>query len=233
MRLLCRVILMGFLSLLSACQSEEDKQAPLLIFSAIYDFNESDQGWDHGFADYPSSPADSTLYELRYAYTDTLVITKAVMLSGKNINEDLFMFLKKKVTGLRPDTEYTITFSVELASNVKANMLDGSVKNVFLKAGATATEPKPFVESGYYVMNIDKGDQSTNGQDMTTLGEISIPQTSSGYAVITRNNTIANSRYVAKTSSNGDLWLIIGTDSGLEGTTTLYYTEIKVVFSAS
>jgi hypothetical protein len=232
MRLLCRVISIGFLSVFSACQLEDDKQAPLLIFSAIYDFNESDQGWDYGFADYPASPADSTLYELQYAYTDTLVITKAVMLSGKNLNEDLFMFLKKQVTGLRPDTEYTITFSVELASNVKT-VLDGSGKNVFLKAGATATEPKPLVESGNYVMNIDKGNQSTDGQDMTSLGEISIPQTSTGYAVITRNNTMANSRYVAKTNSDGELWLIIGTDSGLEGTTTLYYTKIKVVFSAS
>jgi hypothetical protein len=224
---------MGFLSILSACKLEDDKQAPLLIFSAIYDFNESDQGWDHGFSDYPAAPNDSTLYELQYAYTDTLVITKAVMLSGKNLNQDLFMFLKKRVTGLRPDTEYTITFSVELASNVKTNLLDAASNNVFLKAGATASEPKPVVESGYYIMNIDKGNQSTEGQDMTTLGEISIPETTSGYTVITRNNTMANSRYVGRTNSDGELWLIIGTDSGLEGKTTLYYTKIKVVFSAS
>jgi hypothetical protein len=68
---------------------------------------------------------------------------------------------------------------------------------------------------------------------MTTLGEVLAPENVTGYSVIKRNNTMTNSRYVTKSNANGELWLIIGTDSGFAGTTTLYYTKVNVVFSAS
>jgi hypothetical protein len=33
---------------------------------------------------------------------------------------------------------------------------------------------------------------------------------------------------MATASSAGDLWLLVGTDSGYEGTTSLYYQRIEV-----
>ena len=44
---------------------------------------------------------------------------------------------------------------------------------------------------------------------------------------------MANNRYVAKTNSDGELWLIVGTDATVEGTAKVFYTRITVVFSAS
>ncbi|HEU5145726.1 MAG TPA: hypothetical protein VFT90_03390, partial [Chryseosolibacter sp.] len=76
-------------------------------------------------------------------------------------------------------------------------------------------------------------DQSMVGEDMISLGDIYADSNGASYALVSRNNTMSNSRYVAKTNSNGELWLIIGTDSSLGGVTTLYYTRINVVFSAS
>jgi hypothetical protein len=154
------------------------------------------------------------------------------MLSGKNVNKDLFMYIKKKVDGLKPDTDYTLTFSVELASDLNAaTPVAGGA--VYLKAGATHSEPKSVIEVGQYVMNIDKGNQDSGGEHMVLLGDILAENASTAYSLITRNNTMSNSRYVAKTNSNGELWLIIGTDSSLEGTTKVFYTRVKVVFSAS
>ena len=235
---LCRaafwlIILMA----VASCAQDEGDQAPMLIFTQDFDFNNSEHGWGHGFADYPSNPEDSTLYELRYVYTDQPLDSKltkrSLMLSGKNLNHDLFMYLKRKVNGLRPDTDYIITFNVELASNLDISQYN-SAGSVFLKAGATHTEPKSVIESGYYIMNIDKGNQNVAGEDMISLGDILTSGSgSSGYTLISRNNAMGSLRYEARTNSRGELWLIIGTDSSLEGTTTLFYSRINVVFSVS
>jgi hypothetical protein len=236
MKLCSKAILAAFLTLFSACSLDEGDKLALLIFSEEFDFNEGEHGWIHGFSDYPADPADSSLFDLTYAYTDDLpesILTKrSIMLSGKNLNKDLFMYLKKEITGLKPDTDYTLTFNVELASDLSSNSADKS-GSVFLKAGAILTEPKSVIASGNYVMNIDKGDQEAAGKDMVSLGDIATPTTNTGYTLISRNNIMADSRCVARTNSDGSLWLIIGTDSNLEGTTTVFFTRVSIVFSAS
>lgn len=233
MKLCCKAHLALFLLIFSACSPDEADEDSLLIFSKQYDFSESNHGWEPGFADYPVSQDDSSLYELKYAYTDqpqTLVTKKSVMLSGKNLNKDLFMFLKKKVTGLAADTEYTITFNVELASTCEA--YSATSGGAYLKAGAIATEPRRVIDGQSYVMNIDKGNDAIAGRDVISLGNI-VSQGSTGFTLQKKNNAIANTRYVARTNSDGELWLLLGTDSTLEGTTAVFYMRVNVVFSAS
>ena len=235
MKLCSKTCWLIFIVIFSACAPNESDQEPLLIFSENFDFSESEHEWIHGFADYPAGPDDSILFDLRYAYTDQPLDSKltkrSIMLSGNNLNKDLFMYLKRKVDRLKPNTDYTVTFTIELASDLKATVPGNG--SVYLKAGATNTEPKSVIDNGYYVMNIDKGDQGVSGEDMVSLGDIATPATATGYTLISRNNTMANSRYIAKTNSLGELWLIIGTDSSLEGTTTVFYTRVNIVFSAS
>jgi hypothetical protein len=237
MKLLYRkLIFIATLASFSSCSQSANDQASLLIVPANFDFLESDQGWRHGFAEYPSGP-DTVLYELKYAYTDQpsgSIITKpSVMLSGRNLSKDLFMYLKRKITGLKPKTDYTVTFSVELASDFTTDLYASS-GSVYLKAGATPFEPKTLDDAGYFVMNIDKGTAADgSGQHMISLGDIATATNATGYTLVTRNNTMANSRYVAKTNADGELWLIVGTDSSYEGTTTVFYNRINVLFSAS
>ena len=75
-------------------------------------------------------------------------------------------------------------------------------------------------------MNIDKGNQSQGGENMVVLGHIGIPGEAFEYQLIQRNN-LRNPVQIT-TDSSGSLWLIIGTDSGFEGTSTLYYNTIEV-----
>ncbi|HEX8041865.1 MAG TPA: hypothetical protein VF490_22115 [Chryseosolibacter sp.] len=220
----------------SSCVPDQTDQATLDIFPINFNFADSDQGWTHGFAEYPSGPADSALFELKYAYTDQpsefMLVKRSFMLSGKNLNNDLFMYIKKKITGLKPQTDYTITYTVELTSDFAADS-QSATGSVYLKAGATPFEPKTVDDAGYFVMNIDKGNAATPGQHMVSLGDIITPAKSAGYTLLTRNNTMANSRYVGRTNADGELWLIVGTDSSYGGTTTVFYNRINVVFSAS
>lgn len=221
----------------AGCDFQEDEEPSLLIFSKDFDFSTEQHDWIPGFADYPAGPDDSARFELRYAYrgpeVNSMLAKSSIMLSGNNLNGDLFMYLKKRVSGLRPNTDYTITFSVELASNLDLAQYNGTSGSVYLKAGASSFEPESVVASDTYVLNIDKGNHERAGEDMVNLGDLMGAENSKGYTLITLSNTLANRRFISRTDADGVLWLIIGTDSNLKGTTSIYYTRINVVFSAS
>lgn len=234
--------LLGLLIFLVASCGIDDEPGGFRIISYTFDFNTSQHDWVPGFADFPAGPEDSTFYELQFAYTAEPESQKnSLMMSGNNHSDDLFMYVKRKLTNLDPNTPYTLTYEVDLASNAE----EGSVgaggspgQSVFLKAGASKEEPKSVIEGDYFVMNIDKGNQSRSGSDMLVIGDISIPAGSSGYELISRtnapgNNNTYNMPLVAYSNADGEMWLIVGTDSGYEGVTTVYYTSINVVLSRS
>ncbi len=77
-------------------------------------------------------------------------------------------------------------------------------------------------------MNIDAGSQSDSGADMINIGTIGIPGNEFIYQLIERNNT--SHPFTAQTDKSGKLWIVIGTDSGFEGLTTLYYNFIEIKF---
>jgi hypothetical protein len=235
-KLIIAILLLG----ICGCSISGDEDG-ILVFSYSFDFSQSQNDWQVDFTDFPSGTDDSLFYELRFEYTDRPANLganlKSMMLSGNNHSDDLFMFMKKKITNLTPNTDYTIVFDVELASNAPKGSvgIGGSPgESVFLKAGAIGLEPKKVIESNQYTLNVDKGNQSNAGENTVLLGDIAVDYNTKDYALITRNNaSVYNSPFVAKSNSKGEIWLIVGTDSGFEGTTTIYYTKINVVFSAA
>ena len=230
------ILLLALVSVFfTGCTLQEDTDPELLLFTRDFDFNQGTHEWTTGFADYPADSSESSAFQLHSSYsepTESVLTKRSIMLAGNNVNRDLFMYLKKKIDQLEPNKDYTITFNVELASDLNA-ALPSAGGALYLKAGASNIEPKTVIDAGQYVMNIDKGEQVVAGENMILLGDIFTASNGASYSLITRNNTMANSRYVARTNSNGELWLIIGTDATLEGTIKLYYKHINVVFSAS
>lgn len=218
---------------LTGCISDPDS-AGISIFSENFDFSVDQHGWQHGFAEYPTGEKDSSYYELQYAYQPEPGGSKSIMLSGNNRSTELFMYLKRKLDGLSPNTVYTLTFNVSLFSDAQQTV-SGTVaagESVFLKVGATAIEPKSLIDRNKFIMNIDKGSLSESGDDMIAIGDLNVP--SGTYAQITRtNSTNANSPFQVKSNSRGEIWLIVGTDSGTSGKTTLYYSKIYLTLSAA
>ena len=141
-----RMIVLVCIMLLCSC-SFSDADKGISVFSVSFDFSQSEEDWKADFADLPLNDEDSNFYELKYAYTNlpaNLATQKAMMLSGNNHSDDLFMFIKRKVTGLNPNTSYTLVFDVELASNAPKGSvgIGGSPgESVYLKAGASEIEP--------------------------------------------------------------------------------------------
>ena len=233
-----RMIVFVCMMLLCSCSLSDDDKG-ISVFSVSFDFSESADGWTADFADLPANAEDSIFYELKHGYTNlpaNLGMRKAIMLSGNNHSDDLFMFIKRKVTGLNPNTSYTLVFEVELASNAPKGTVGagGSPgESVYLKAGASEIEPVKNLQGDRYVLNIDKGNQSEAGSNATVLGDIATPLTVAEYTLITRNNASPSAEpLIAQSNNAGEIWLMIGTDSGFEGTTTVYYTNVKVLFSS-
>jgi hypothetical protein len=138
------------------------------------------------------------------------------------------------VDGLKPETSYQVTFMIHLATNVPAGLvgIGGSPgESVFVKAGATAMEPLAEEDvSGYLRMNIDKGNQGSEGKDMINLGDVAHPELGEGTGEEYKIKTLSSDGRSLEviTDADGGLWLIVGTDSGFEGLTALYYSQITV-----
>lgn len=218
---------------LAGCSVEQE----VTVFSVTYDFSTQDHGWTGDFADYPK--VDSVFYELFYKH-DTLptnlnanATRKALHIEGNNRSDDLFMFVKKKVTGLAANTSYIVLFNVKIASNAPTGAIGiggAPGESVFVKAGATPFEPKKILNDGMYRMNLDKGNQGTDGADMILIGNVGVSATTTQFTYINRNNN-SSTGFLATTNDNGELWLIVGSDSGFEGKTILYYSQIDILFN--
>ena len=199
-----------------------------------YTFSVDAEGWQGSFSDYAQERED--IYEFLFAHT-TLPFPLneddgALLLSGNNHSDDLFMFIKRKIDGLKPNTEYALTFSVEFASNAADNMIGvggAPGEGVLVKAGAVSYEPERYLDSmGWYRMNIDKGNQNNGGKDMVVVGDFSNDTNESIYALKTVDN---EEPFFATSNDNGELWVIVGTDSGFEATTSIYYNTIKITLA--
>ncbi len=145
-----------------------------------YTFEEDQQGWVTDFADLPAD-FDETFYELDSGWGSLPSGLKGnpIYLSGHNYSDDLFMFLKKQVEGLKPNTTYQAEFSIDLASNTPEGMMGigGSPgESVFVKACVTTNEPEIITDDqGWLRMNIDKGNQASEGEDMINLDTLANP----------------------------------------------------------
>jgi len=200
------------------------------------DFRQSQQSWTSGFADYPVGQDD--FYELvsDYRPLEAPLSTdeNALYISGNNHSDDLWMYYKGRVAGLDANRRYSVRFEVEIATRVPNGCfgVGGSPgEGVTVKAGASDVEPVSVVEGADWRMNIDKGNQTNGGVNALVIGDVanSIPcgetpqwelkQLSSGMESIS-----------VTTDGSGNVWLFVGTDSGFEATTSIYYTWFVAAF---
>ncbi|MFO7918777.1 MAG: hypothetical protein R6V13_11945 [Anaerolineae bacterium] len=206
-----------------------------------YDFSKSYHDWSGGFSDLPAD-YDPDLYQLEFAHTETpaeLEPERALMLSGRNASDDLFMFVKKGLTsddGIAPNTTYRITFEVAFGTDAPAGAVGiggPPGESVWVKVGAAPFEPvaRPEGDMGgeeYLLMNVDKGRQNDDGEHALRIGDVAKAHDEEFgvYELKTLNN--ADEPLEITSDEAGNLWIFVGTDSGFEGATTLYYTNISV-----
>ncbi|MCE6991636.1 hypothetical protein [Dyadobacter sp. CY323] len=214
--------------LMSAC-NDDTLDAITTVDSS---FETSADGWASELAEY-STETDTATIQFRSGRTNLpagLDVKKfAYMLQAQNRSDDMFMYLKKKITGLVPNGTYSVVFDLDLATKYSegAPGAGGSPSSsVYIKAGASPVEPAKKLVNKFYEFTLDKGQQANEGKDAVLLGNASNGLEEEKYAIVKRSN--ADKPFTVKVNAQGELWLFIGSDSGFEGLNTLYFDRAKV-----
>jgi hypothetical protein len=214
------------------------RQKPIIL---EYTFDEGTESWSEGFVDLPVN-YEEDIYQLEFNHTDWpggLGKTgKALMLSGNNASDDLFMYVRKQLgtaDGLEPNTTYLVRFEVDFATNAPSggSGIGGSPgEGVIVKVGAAPVEPRPLIEdlggTPCYRLSVDKGQQNDDGANAIRIGNIAKLHSHDFTSYEIKALANQNEPLEAMTDKDGNLWVFVGTDSGFEGKTTLYYTRIQV-----
>jgi hypothetical protein len=154
----------------------------------------------------------------------------AFYIQGDNHSDDLFMFLKAVLTGadgIVPDQAYRLSFDIWFAS--KSNNcvgVGGGEDSVWLKAGGSGVEPVPLLQGNYVSINVDKGDQSQGGENLGVIDNIWNGKECPISEWVMLHKTYDHPFPI--TASGDELWIAVGTESGFEALTGVYYYSIGV-----
>ena len=215
-----------------SCQDGDKMVATTTVDSK---FETGIEGWSAGFSEY-STETDTATLQMRFAWAklrsplDTT--TSGLRMQSNNRIDDMFMFVKKKISGFSAGKQYSVSFDIDFATQYAENSVGAGGSpggSVYVKAGATAEEPLDTIENDFHTFNLDKGSQSEGGKDMIVLGNASNGQDKNGYAMVKRGN--GGEPITATANDKGEIWLCIGTDSGYEGLSIFYYDRIVVKIS--
>lgn len=201
-----------------------------------WDFNEGTGGWLASFTDYGLETGDlQRLAEIRSLPGEVDSSRFGYFLQSMNRSDDIFMFLKRPLThgmGLKANMRYSVTIDVEFLSNEPegcAGVGGAPAEAVTLKAGVSRIEPVPTLVGDYVDISIDKGQQVTGGRDAGAIGHIgngrACEDDGRPYVFLHR---VYHHPEAVTSRPDGKLWILVGTDSGYEGLTQLYYYSIQV-----
>ena len=211
--------------------------------SATWDFEDGSGGWASDIADYSDATMpEDFLSETGVAPPGLDTGEDHVHLAATNTSDDLFKYLRREIgpeLPLAAGTAYEVAFTVEFASSAPsgcAGIGGAPGESVWLKVGATDEEPVPVSEDGDTRLSVDKGGQSQGGEAAEVAGDVAngipceeaLEQDPAPYAMVTHEHTLSDP---VTTTDDGTMWLFVGTDSGFEGRTSLYYDRIAVTLT--
>lgn len=199
-----------------------------------YTFAAGTENWQNLFSDYPVG--GENFYELEFTNAflppplDQNI--KSLKISGNNHSDDLFSAIFHKFENLQRNKTYSITFDIDFASNApKKGVGVGGDPNLFIGVGGINYLPKNNIDNlNFYRPNfISKIQSGQSNEVFQIIGNIGVSTTiPTPYTIVNRNN-IGNPIFV-ESNSEGQIWLMIATDSGFEATTSLYYKSINIKF---
>jgi len=208
-----------------------------------FDFDAGTNGWRSDVSDYPEGSLDTLEFEAGARdLPSELGDGRGYYLKTMNRADDAFMFLTRRLTaadGISPGESYQLTYVLRVGSNLPSGCagIGGAPESSYFKAGAATIEPAPLLDDAqqYVGLTVDKGNQSTGGPAASLVGgdgDVTNGDTTCGddvpYVALDFTHTHTTDVVADNT---GNLWLLVGTDSGYEGLTALYFLSIEVTLT--
>lgn len=200
------------------------------------DFSNGAEGWSSGFTDFSLITADLGLIAGIRPMPESLgVDSTGYYIQGMNRSDDLFMFLTRRLTAqeqIEPNTNYFLEYEIQFASDAPSGAIGiggAPGESVFVKAGGSSIQPIALIDiDGEVAINIDKGNQSAGGKDVGVVGNVANGRDAEEPVEYTLLTLVYQHATPITADAHGNLWLVVGTDSGFEGTTALYYKRVDV-----
>lgn len=206
---------------------EEDFISNVSKIKINLNFSE-ERGFYSNCADYSIRHAEAVSFKSGIRVIPDLVDKKGYLLEGINLDDDLFMYVSTKYSNLRPNTNYQVNFKkIEFATNEPTGRVGaGGSPAVHVKAGASTEKPEPQIIDRYYRMNIDHGNQGSEGQNTVIMGNFAKDSTNNTSDYEIKVLEPLKKYKIAKTNSDGELWIFVGTESGFQSSkTAIYFTS--------
>lgn len=227
-----KILIIVVFLFLSGCSSQMDNNDSQIVdLLTAFDFENGRQEWEGGISDYPINYQDSAEFKVSNDIVANSLSTegKGLTISAENPNGELFYYFFRKVSDLIPNQNYRLDFEFLVYTQ-----LSGTEEGeLFLKIGATNFAPELVTQSignaeDYVVLNIDKGDtNSDSGMDLVNIGSVkefvgNTPELISGNSFDTLIEVVSD--------NNGEVWLIVGVDSGIKSNLTFGMAALTVYY---
>jgi hypothetical protein len=208
-----------------------------------FSFASGTDGFTADFADY--SPGQETgpngiLFASQFRRLPPPLDNRfGLLVAGTNRSDDLFMFIWREVSGLVPGQRYRVATEVTIATNVPVGCAGagGSPgESVAIKAGASPVRPaKALNANNDFRVNFEKdaGPLPVGGNEAFTIGDFAGGggTCNQGFYALKTLRSPADRIAVLTADPGGRLWFVVGTDSGFEGRTEIYYLEGAATFT--
>jgi hypothetical protein len=234
------LLILGSLLSLSGCLNNGDESANPVLVSTT-DFAEDAEGWEAQFSEYEPGLEDSLKLSFEhdtFMADESIGEVTAVVQSGYATNSDLFMYVKRQISGFKPNTDYKVIFTLQLIAQLNEDFsgdLSDDNNGSFLKVAAYTVEPDTMIVDDVdnpgkktVITNFDKGNNRTTGPNMSLIGKLE-------YSYIDEIPTILigsskGDELLGTTDSEGKMWMMVGVDTNEPIYQSIFYSFIGIEF---
>lgn len=197
----------------------------------IFDLEKDKQSWVGDFSGYVSRQKDSMKLLFEHTALPAAFNKKgnALRWSGFNYHNSLFMFGWRKISNLKPNSQYIISYDVRVGYQIEDGnefMLRDYENKLHIKVGAVSFFPRTLQDEvlGKTIVNFDKGSQqSIDGRDMVWLGKMEAGKLSYKDK-IARNGE--RRLFGVTTNTEGNFWALVGVESSIPLRHSVYIDKI-------